>query len=88
MFADQQVRGPFAFWYHRHLFLDDGQGGTLLRDEVDYCPPLGMLGESLGSRFLDSKSKKLFDYRHEATSRIVESATDGSDRGIRHQFRE
>ena len=75
MFADRQVRGPFAFWYHRHLFLDDGQGGTLLRDEVDYRPPLGMIGEFLGARFLDSKLKKMFDYRHEATKRIVESAT-------------
>jgi len=26
MFADRQVRGPFAYWYHRHLFLDDGRG--------------------------------------------------------------
>src|SRR5262245_59833348 len=41
MFADRQVRGPFNEWYHRHLFLDDGAGGTILRDEVDYEPPLG-----------------------------------------------
>jgi len=75
MFADRQVRGPFAYWYHRHWFLDDGQGGTLLRDEVDYRPPLGRVGEFLGARFLDSKLKKMFDYRHEATKRIVESAT-------------
>ena len=40
MFADTQLSGPFARWYHRHLFLDDGAGGTLLRDEVDYEPPL------------------------------------------------
>jgi ligand-binding SRPBCC domain-containing protein len=68
MFADRQVRGPFAYWYHRHWFLDDGRGGTLLRDEVDYRPPLGMIGEFLGARFLDSKLKKMFDYRHEATN--------------------
>src|SRR5438270_13922580 len=29
-FADRQVRGPFASWHHRHLFLDDGAGGPLL----------------------------------------------------------
>ena len=28
MFADRQIEGPFASWYHRHLFLDDGQGGN------------------------------------------------------------
>ena len=48
MFADRQVSGPFAYWYHRHRFLDDGQGGTVLRDEVDYRPPLGWLGELAG----------------------------------------
>ena len=41
-FADRQVSGPFASWNHRHRFLDDGTGGTLLRDEVDYEPPLGV----------------------------------------------
>src|SRR5690349_7839206 len=51
LFVDRQVRGPFAYWVHRHHFLDDGQGGTLLRDEVDYRPPLGMLGDLLGARF-------------------------------------
>lgn len=35
-FADQQQSGPFAYWYHRHRFLDDGHGATILRDEVDY----------------------------------------------------
>jgi ligand-binding SRPBCC domain-containing protein len=72
-FADRQVHGPFAHWYHRHLFLDDGRGGTILRDEVDYEPPLGLLGELLGGQFLNSKLKKLFDFRHETTKRIVES---------------
>src|SRR5262245_797551 len=37
-FADRQVRGPFARWEHRHLFLDDGRGGTILRDEVEFEP--------------------------------------------------
>ena len=73
LFADRQVRGPFAYWLHRHLFLDDGAGGTILRDEVDFSPPLGRLGDLLGSRFLEAKLKKMFDYRHEATKRIVES---------------
>ncbi len=26
LFADRQESGPFASWYHRHCFLDDGQG--------------------------------------------------------------
>jgi ligand-binding SRPBCC domain-containing protein len=80
LFADRQVRGPFAYWYHRHLFLDDGQGGTILRDEVDYRPPLGKLGELLGARFVESKLKRMFDYRHLATKQILESGSYVSEK--------
>jgi ligand-binding SRPBCC domain-containing protein len=73
LFADRQVSGPFARWYHRHRFLDDGQGGTILRDEVDYDVPFGALGRILGGGFVLSKLQKMFDYRHEVTKRIVEA---------------
>ena len=73
MFADRQVEGPFAAWYHRHLFLDDGRGGTLLRDEVDYVAPLGPLGRLLAGGFIDAKLRKMFEYRHDTTRQIVES---------------
>ncbi len=73
MFADRQVRGPFASWYHRHLMLDDGQGGTILRDEVEYEPPLGWVGKFLSSNLLESRLQRLFNFRHEATQRIVEA---------------
>lgn len=74
MFADTQKSGPFASWYHRHLFLDDGAGGTILRDEVDYEPPMGALGRFFGGEFVARKLEKMFNYRHEATKRIVESS--------------
>ena len=73
LFADRQISGPFARWEHRHEFLDDGQGGTILRDAVDYDPPLGALGRLIGGVFLASKLTRMFDYRHEATRTIVES---------------
>jgi ligand-binding SRPBCC domain-containing protein len=73
MFADRQVHGPFSYWYHRHLFLDDGQGGTILRDAVAYRLPLGMLGERLGQSFVESRLKKMFDYRHRVTKHLVEA---------------
>jgi len=72
-FADRQVSGPFASWSHRHLFLDDGSGGTVLRDEVDYEPPMGWLGRRFGGRFVEEKLEEMFEYRHEMTRRIVES---------------
>jgi len=81
LFADRQVRGPFARWYHRHLFLDGGTGCTTLQDEVEYEPPFGWLGRRLAGRFLEEKLHRLFEYRHETTRRILES--DGpADVGI------
>jgi hypothetical protein len=72
-FADRQESGPFAYWYHRHLFLDDGSGGTILRDEVEYRAPFGILGEWFGGWYLLGKLEKMFTYRHEITRKIIES---------------
>jgi ligand-binding SRPBCC domain-containing protein len=73
LFADRQISGPFASWSHRHVFLEDEAGGTLLRDEVDYTPPLGWLGRYLGTKMIEARLKRMFDYRHEVTRRIVEA---------------
>lgn len=75
LFADRQESGPFAWWYHRHRFLPDGQGGTILRDEVEYKAPLGILGRWLGGRLIRRKLERMFAYRHETTRRLIESGT-------------
>jgi ligand-binding SRPBCC domain-containing protein len=73
LFADRQVAGPFAKWLHRHWFLDDGAGGTILRDDVEYEPPLGALGRWLAGPMIERKLDKMFAYRHLATKRLVET---------------
>ncbi|MDZ4771944.1 MAG: SRPBCC family protein [Planctomycetota bacterium] len=74
-FADRQDSGPFLWWYHRHLFVDDGRGGTLLRDEVEYQAPLGRIGDWLGRRMIEKKLERMFEYRHETTRRKVEAGS-------------
>ena len=73
LFADRQESGPFPLWYHRHRFLDDGDGGTILRDEVEYRPPLGLVGRWLGGWLIRRKLARMFEYRHETTRRLIES---------------
>jgi len=73
MFADRQKSGPFAWWYHRHRFLDDGPGASFLRDEVDYQAPLGLIGRWLGDWLIRRKLQRMFAYRHETTRRLIES---------------
>jgi ligand-binding SRPBCC domain-containing protein len=81
LFADRQVRGPFASWYHRHLFRTDGSDATILRDEIEFELPLGSLGKLLGGKMVERKLRRMFDYRHEQTKKIVESGDirDASD---------
>ncbi len=72
-FEDVMVEGPFARWHHRHLFRVHPHG-CLLRDEIDYAPPLGWLGRLVDPLVLRPKLKRLFDFRHEVTRREVAAA--------------
>lgn len=73
LFADRQESGPFAWWYHRHRFLSDGRGGTILRDEVEYEAPLGLIGRWFGDWLIRRKLERMFAHRHETTRRLIES---------------
>lgn len=66
MFEDVQLKGPFKRWRHRH-FVEPHAEGALLRDEIDYEPPLGPLGRLAAPFMVERRLKKLFDYRHRVT---------------------
>jgi ligand-binding SRPBCC domain-containing protein len=42
-FTDEQVRGPFASFVHRHTFVPS-DGGTLMIDDWTHTPPWGPFG--------------------------------------------
>jgi ligand-binding SRPBCC domain-containing protein len=71
LFADRQESGPFEHWHHRHHIQDDGAGGTILRDEVEYALPFGWIGRVLGGGLVRKKLEAMFAHRHEATRRAV-----------------
>ncbi len=71
MFEDIQAKGPFRSWRHRHIVEPHDQG-ALLRDEIEYEPPMGVLGNLFAPILVDRRLKKLFDYRHEITRRWCE----------------
>ena len=66
MFEDVQVKGPFRSWRHRHG-IETHAEGAILRDEVEYEPPLGFLGRTIAPLLVQKRLRKLFDYRHEVT---------------------
>ena len=71
LFEDVQVKGPFRSWRHRHI-IEPHAEGAVLRDEIDYEPPLGFLGRAVAPILIQSRLQRLFDYRHEETRRWCE----------------
>ncbi len=71
LFEDVQVKGPFRSWRHRHV-VEPHVNGALLRDQIDYQPPLGFLGRAVAPLVVERRLRKLFDYRHEITRQWCE----------------
>ena len=71
MFEDTQMKGPFRSFRHRHI-VEPHADGAILRDEIDYEPPLGFLGRAVAPWLIERRLRKLFDYRHEVTRRWCE----------------
>jgi ligand-binding SRPBCC domain-containing protein len=66
LFEDQQVKGPFGRWHHRHRIVAEGDGARLI-DEVDFTPPLGVVGRVFAPRIILPRLRRLFAYRQEVT---------------------
>jgi ligand-binding SRPBCC domain-containing protein len=58
-FVDEQRRGPYRKWVHRHTFAEV-PGGTEVRDGVDYDVLGGALIHTL---FVKRDLEKIFNYR-------------------------
>jgi ligand-binding SRPBCC domain-containing protein len=71
LFEDIQVKGPFRSWRHRHI-IKLHTDGAILRDEIDYEPPLGFLGRAVAPLLVQRRLEKLFAYRHDVTRRWCE----------------
>jgi ligand-binding SRPBCC domain-containing protein len=69
IFIDEQIRGPYDVWYHRHRF-EALAGGTLMTDDVQYRLPLSPVGE-LAAGFLVARDvARIFDFRRRAIASI------------------
>lgn len=60
-FVDRQLKGPYRIWHHTHSF-EEQNGGTLVRDTVDYAVPGGRLIHWLLVR---RDLERIFAYRHQ-----------------------
>jgi len=58
-FFDDQLHGPYRHWHHEHTF-EERDGGTLVRDKVEYAVSGGALINRL---FVAPDLSRIFDYR-------------------------
>jgi ligand-binding SRPBCC domain-containing protein len=61
-FVDSQLKGPYAYWHHLHTF-EAVDGGTMMRDRVEYELPFGLLGEIMHRLVVKGKLRQIFDHR-------------------------
>lgn len=62
-FVDVQLRGPYAFWHHTHLFEAASDGGVWMTDEVRYALPMGWIGDLAHALWVKGQLKRIFDFR-------------------------
>jgi ligand-binding SRPBCC domain-containing protein len=64
-FIDEQRVGPYKIWHHQH-FVEEIEGGIVMRDIVTYQPPFGFLGAIANALIIKKKLEEIFDYRFKA----------------------
>ena len=69
-FVDEMLRGPYAFWRHRHDFAEVATGIEIV-DVVEYRLPFGLIGRLAHASVVRSQLEAIFDFRQEATRRIL-----------------
>jgi len=65
VFVDEQLNGPYAYWYHLHRFEAEGEG-TRLYDQVRYQLPHWLpdfMERQVHERFVSPALTRIFDYR-------------------------
>ncbi|MGH8791082.1 MAG: SRPBCC family protein [Stackebrandtia sp.] len=69
-FVDEQVSGPFAVWRHAHYFEPAADGGTVMRDVVDFAAPCGLLGRLAEALVLNRYMTRLIRIRNRSLAAV------------------
>lgn len=72
LFVDEQVRGPFASWVHRHEFEAIDASTTRLTDRVAFTLYGGALVNALFGRLVALSLVPMFRHRHAVTKAACE----------------
>jgi ligand-binding SRPBCC domain-containing protein len=71
-FVDVQVKGPYSFWHHAHLFAAHPEG-TLIEDVIHYALPFGPFGRWAEPLMVRRQLRAIFDYRSQVIGKLFAS---------------
>lgn len=74
-FVDEQIKGPYSFWHHTHIF-EESAGGCAMVDEVRYVLPFGIVGEAIHGLFVRYQLERIFDYRAHVIEKLLDRGYD------------
>jgi ligand-binding SRPBCC domain-containing protein len=77
-FVDEQLRGPYRLWIHKHTF-DPFNGGTLVRDLVNYAVPFDF---AVHGWFVRPNIEDIFQYRSDQLRKLFSLKTSTIKSGI------
>lgn len=73
-FVDEQAKGPYALWRHRHTF-EAVPKGVKVGDHVEYALPLGVLGQAAHLIMVRRQLEGIFRYRQQKLKEIFGGQT-------------
>lgn len=69
-FVDEQLKGPYKQWIHRHTFTDLGNGQTQIDDEVRYRLPFAPFGNVVHP-IIRRQLKRIFTFRQKTVRELL-----------------
>ena len=70
LFVDEQIRGPYVGWRHRHTFREL-EGGVEVADSVEYELPLGLAGRLAHEAMIAKQLLAIFRFRQHAIGELL-----------------
>ena len=61
-FVDEQLKGPYSYWHHKHTF-KEVDGGVLIIDEITYALPIQAFRKIVHPLIIKPQLNQIFDFR-------------------------
>ena len=74
LFVDEQAKGPYTLWRHRHTFKQTGKG-VLVGDNVEYALPFGPIGRLTHALMVQRQLVEIFRFRQQELGKMLGGKT-------------